>query len=109
MKNYVQSGSNVTLAAPYALSSGDGALVGSLFGVAAADAASGADVVLVTEGVFALAKTSAQAWTPGATIYWDDSEKECTTTSTDNTKIGVALVAAANPSATGRVRLNGAF
>lgn len=109
MKNYVQTGSNVTLTAPYALSSGDGALVGALFGVAATDAANGADVVLVTEGVFDLAKASAQAWTVGTAIYWDDSDKECTTTSTDNTKIGVALVAAANPSATGRVRLNGAF
>ncbi len=37
MKNYVQKGETLTLAAPYAVSSGAGALVGAIFGVAAAD------------------------------------------------------------------------
>lgn len=105
MKNFVQTGAVIALAAPYAVSSGGGALVGSLFGVAQADAANGADVALVTEGVFDLAKVSAQAWTVGAKIYWDDTAKNCTTTATDNTLIGVAVAAAANPSSTGTVRL----
>lgn len=108
MKNFVQPGCIVEVAAPYALSSGDGALVGSLFGVATTDAASGAAVNLCTEGVHDLKKVSAQAWTIGAKVYWDDSAKNVTTTSTSNTLIGVALAVAANPSSTGRVRLNGA-
>ena len=58
-------------------------------------------------GVVTIKKTSAQAWTQGALIYWDNTAKEATTTSTSNTRIGCALVAAANPSATGTVRLNG--
>lgn len=107
MKNYVQDGDLVTVSAPYDVDAGDGALVGTLFGVASANAASGADVVLAVEGVFTLAKTSAQAWTVGAAIYWDDTNKVCTTTSTSNTLIGKALAAAANPSSTGVVRLNG--
>lgn len=109
MKNYVQDDDVITVAAPYNVSSGGGALVGSLFGVAVTDALSGANVALATEGVFDLAKTSAQAWTVGALIYWDDTNKVATTVSTSNTKIGVAVAAAANPSSTGRVRLNGAF
>jgi predicted RecA/RadA family phage recombinase len=56
-----------------------------------------------------VAKVSAQAWTVGAPIYWDDTAKLFTTTSTSNTLAGVAVAAAANPSATGRVRLNGSF
>lgn len=107
MKNWVQEGDNVTVAAPYAVSSGNGCLVGTLFGVAVADAAEGADVVLATEGVYDLAKTSAQAWTVGADIYWDDTNEVCTTTGSGNTLIGKALAVAANSSATGRVRLNG--
>lgn len=107
MKNFVQDGDLVTVAAPYAVSAGGGALVGTLFGVASGDAANGADVVLATEGVFTLAKVSAQAWTVGAAIYWDNTDKVCTTTSTSNTLIGKALAAAANPSSTGVVRLNG--
>lgn len=108
MKNYVQPGENITLAAPYDVASGAGALVGSIFGVAQGAALSGADVVLVRRGVYELAKTSAQAWTVGAKIYWDDSAKVCTTVSTSNTLIGAAAAAAANPSATGTVLLDGA-
>lgn len=106
---YIQPGEVLELAAPYDRSAGQGALVGSIFGVCTLDALSGASVPMSTEGVFDLAKTSAQAWTVGAKIYWDDTAKECTTTSAGNTLIGVAVAAAANPSSTGRVRLNGSF
>ena len=37
MKNYVQPGATLTLTAPYAVVSGDGLLVGSIFGVATTD------------------------------------------------------------------------
>jgi predicted RecA/RadA family phage recombinase len=63
----------------------------------------------MVEGVWTMAKTSAQAWTVGARIYWDDTAKLCTTTATSNTLIGVATAIAANPSSTGNVRLNGSF
>lgn len=109
MKNFIQEGKTITLAAPYTVSSGGGLLVGSIFGVASNDAATGADVETVTEGVFSLAKTSAQAWTVGALIYWDDTNKVATNVSTSNKLIGVAVAAASNPSSTGLVRLNGAF
>lgn len=109
MQNYIQPGENLTLAAPYAVASGAGALVGAIFGVAQAAAASGADVVLVREGVFTLPKVSAQAWTLGAKIYWDDTAKNCTTTVGSNVLIGAAVAAAANPTATGDVLLDGAI
>ena len=103
MKNFIQPGGTVTLTAPSDVSSGDGLLVGSLFGVASGDAASGADVEAVTEGVFDLAKTSAQAWSQGDKVYWDDTNKECTVVAAGNVLIGVAMVDAANPTDTGRV------
>lgn len=109
MKNYVQAGDNLTLAAPYDVVSGDGALVGSIFGVAAEDALSGADVDLVTRGVFTLPKTSALAIGVGDRVYWDDTGKVVNKTSSGNTLVGVAVTAAANPSGTVAVRLNGAF
>ncbi|MCF3935015.1 DUF2190 family protein [Acuticoccus sp. M5D2P5] len=109
MKNFIQNGDTVTMPAPYDVASGAGALVGSLFGVAVAGYASGdTKAQFKTTGVYTLPKTSAQAWTVGAKVYWDDDNKVATTTATDNTLIGVALAAAANPSATGVVRLNGA-
>jgi len=109
MKNFVQDGDVLSLTAPYAVSSGDGLLVGSIFAVAVATAANGAPVQGKATGVFDLKKTSAQAWTVGAKVYWDNTAKECTTTASGNTLIGVAVAAAANPSATGTVRLNGSF
>ena len=61
MRNSLYSGNNVTLPAPYALTSGQVAQVGSIIGVAQAAAAISADVVLVRQGVFTLTKTAAQA------------------------------------------------
>jgi predicted RecA/RadA family phage recombinase len=111
MKNYIQEGDTLTLLAPADVLSGAGVLVGSIFGIASGDALSGAEVEVMTEGVFDVAKVSAQAWTQGAKIYWDNATKLATTTAASgaNALIGVAVLAAANPSATGRVKLTGAF
>lgn len=107
MKNAVQEGHVLTLVAPYAVSSGAGALVGSIFAVATADVANGEEGEFCTHGVHTLTKTSAQAWTQGQKIYWDNSNKRCDNDSTVGMLIGAATVAAANPSSTGAVRLNG--
>jgi predicted RecA/RadA family phage recombinase len=107
--NYIQPGDTLELAAPYDRTTGQGALVGSIFGVALGTVASGASGRFATRGVWTLPKTSAQAWTVGAKIYWDDTNKRCDTTASGNTLIGVAVAAAANPSSTGTVRLNGSF
>ena len=104
-------GTTLTLTAPYAVTSGDGLLVGSIFGVAAGDAASGASVEAALTGIFDLTKIGSQAWTIGAKVYWDDTNKRCTTVATDNTLIGVAVTAVAGGAGDtiGRVRLNGSF
>lgn len=107
MKNFVQPGDIVPVLAPANVTSGDGVLLGTLFGVAAFSAASGAEVEIRLRGVFDLPKTSAEAWTVGAAVYWDATNKVATTTSSSNTLIGKAVAAAANPSGVGRVRLNG--
>lgn len=110
MKTYIQPGDTVTVAAPADVASGAGVLVGDLFGIATGDAKSGEDVEIKTTGVFEVAKTSAQAWaTVGLPIYWDASDKVVTSTKSTNKLIGVNVQAAANPSATGTVRLNGVF
>ena len=109
MKNYKQVGDVVTLTAPTDILSGELCKVGVLCGVAAFDALSGAPVEVALTGVFELEKVSAQAWTQGAAVYMVPGTKLCTTATTaGNLQIGVALEAAANPSATGIVRLNGA-
>lgn len=107
-KNFVQPGDTITIPAPSAVISGDLVISGAIVGVALADAASGKPVSVKTTGVFDLPKVSAQGWAAiGTLIYWDATDKVATTTATSNTKIGVNVAVAANPSGTGRVRLSG--
>lgn len=107
MKNYVQEGDCITVAAPYALTSGQGALVGSIFGIAAGDAASGADVQLKTEGVFDVTALGTDVITAGAKLYWDNTNKRLTTTSASNTLVGAATAAKASGPTVARVYLDG--
>lgn len=111
MKNFVQSGNNLTLAAPYPVKSGEGVIIGNIFGVAANDADTGEPVDLVTVGAFEFPKVEAEAVAVGAAIYWDDGNKLVTIDDNGgaNRKVGVAIEAAANPSASTKVRLNGIF
>jgi predicted RecA/RadA family phage recombinase len=111
MKNYVQPGNTITLTAPYAVTSGDGLLVGAIFGVAAGTAILGDPVETAVEGVYDLKKVASQAWAAGDRIYWDNTAKQTTKTLTSNTLIGVATEAVAGGATDliGRVRLNGAF
>jgi predicted RecA/RadA family phage recombinase len=105
MQNFVQNGDVLSLTAPAALSSGDGFLSGLIFGVAVKDAASGAKVDAVVEGVVELPK-AAGAITEGALVYWDNTAKNVTTTSAGNTLIGKASAAAADAALLVRVRLS---
>jgi predicted RecA/RadA family phage recombinase len=111
MKTYIQPGHAITLLAPYAVESGDGLLVGALFGVASHDAASGAEVETQLTGVLDLAKTASQAWTSGAKVYWDNAAKRVTNVASGNTLVGVAVLAVGGGAeeTIGRVRLNGSF
>jgi predicted RecA/RadA family phage recombinase len=113
MKTFIQPGAIVAVPAPAAVKSGDLVVVGSLFGIAATDADSGATVEIQTEGVFSLPKVSAQAWSVGARIYWDATTGKATTAANDGgtpatafVAIGHAVAGASNPSATGTVRLS---
>jgi predicted RecA/RadA family phage recombinase len=109
MKTFVQPGNIVTLTAPYVLLAGEGALVGATFGVAINDIANGIAGEFLMDGVVTIKKTSALAITQGALVYWDNTNKEVNVTSAGNTKVGVCLIAASNPSATVTIRLNGSF
>lgn len=105
MKSFVQNGDVLQLVAPYDVASGAGALVGSQFGVATSAVTSGATGEFMTVGVHSLAKTSAQAWTQGQKIYWDNTNKRLDSDGTLGQFVGLATEAAANPSGTGKIKL----
>lgn len=108
MKNFVQPADALSLTAPYTVTAGQGALVGDIFGVAAKDVTIGTVGTFAVAGAYSLAKTSAQAWAVGDTIYWDNTNKRCDNTPTAGfVKIGTCVEVAANPTSTGKVRLDG--
>ena len=111
MKNYIQEGKSLDLAAPYAVSSGGGAIIGSIFGVASTDLASGETGAFQLEGVYALAKSTAASsgGSQGAKAYFITGTKLVTAVSTSNTLIGVFTAACADGDSTCSVRLNGSF
>lgn len=107
MKNFVQISDPLTLAAPYAVSAGGGALIGSLFGVAAKTLANAEVGVFNTEGVFSINKLSTAVFAEGAIVYWNNTAKECTAVTTGNFPIGIAISAAGSGALTVDVRLDG--
>lgn len=105
--NFVQPGHVLTLTAPSGgVVSGQGYVVGALFVVALHDAPEGEPFEGQCTGVFRLPKTSAQAWTEGAAIFWNGTAATTADGSGSNTLIGHAAAAAANPSSHGHVRLS---
>lgn len=109
MKNYVQEGRYLTaLAVTPAMVSGEGRVIGGVFGVAVADIANNGDGVLDTEGVYEFDKPNPDSGcTLFASAYWDATNKKVTSVSTGNTLIGVFSEAATNTAVKARVLLGG--
>lgn len=105
MRNYIQPGETITVPSPANVLSGEPVAIGELIGVAAGDAATGADLDIATVGVFDLPKVAALAIGIGDVLYLDAAAKLVSKTASGNIRIGVAVTVAANPSASVHVRL----
>jgi predicted RecA/RadA family phage recombinase len=111
-KTYLQHGEIIAVTAPAAVTSGDPVLIGTnLFGVALADADSGAGLEIATLGVWSLPKaTSAdatEAWSAGDPVYFVSAAGNLSKVAAGNTLIGVAIADAAADATSARVRLHG--
>ncbi len=106
MENFRQPGHTLPLIAPYNVASGGGALIGSIFGVAATAVTSGQEGEFSLVGVYELPKATGVI-NQGAKVYWNDTAKNITTTASGNTLIGAATKGAASNDPTVLVRLNG--
>lgn len=108
MNNFIQEGKVLEFEAPTGgVTSGKAVKIGDILVIAAVTAAVTVRFNGHAEGVFEVDKVSAQAWTEGQQINWDNTAKLFTTVTTGNFKAGVASAVAANPSSTGKVRLSG--
>jgi predicted RecA/RadA family phage recombinase len=108
MKTNVQEGVVLEFVAPTGgVTAGTGVKIGDLLVIALDTAAPTVRFRGQRTGVVQHAKLSAQAWTEGQQVNWDDTNKRFTTVTTGNFRAGVAAAVAANPTATGPVVLAG--
>lgn len=106
MKNFIQPGRALTVAAPTGgVSSGDVVIVGALIGIATTDAVAGADIEIDCEGVYQVSKKVDDVFAVGDLVYWDATPGEATVTATGNTVLGIAVQAATGPATAVRVKL----
>jgi predicted RecA/RadA family phage recombinase len=109
MKNASQSGDVLTLTAPTGgVVSGTPVKVGQLIVVPQATVAQTLPFAGARVGVFTgVAKATGAAWAEGELLYWNDTNKNFTKSSTGATLCAVAGAAAASGDATGTVVLLG--
>jgi len=108
MRNYIQEGRMITVAAPAGgVTFGDCVVIGALFGVASKTAAAGETVTIATEGVFDLPKLASAVIAVGDKVSWDDTAKQGNLPGPGRYPIGIAIKAAGNGATTVRARLDG--
>ena len=106
MKTFKQAGNVLTLTPGADVAAGVGYLFGAgLFGVATQAVANGAAGEFIVAGIVEIAKTSALAISVGDRVFWVPGSKVVNVTATSQVNVGVAVAAAANPSATVRIKL----
>lgn len=109
MKTKISSGDVIDFTAPSGGTvSGRAVLIGSLFVIPVTSNVAGDTVAGHRTGVFdhaAEGAGSGQAWAVGDELYWDDTAKVFTKTTTSNTKRGVAVAAKTTTATTGRLVL----
>jgi predicted RecA/RadA family phage recombinase len=110
MRNFVKEGRMITVIAAENYSSGDGVVVGSIFGIASTNAEIGQSFEIAAEGVFALNK-AVGALAQGTPVYWTVGSGTMlgTVAAAGTMKIGVAAEAALTGDPTVNVRLNATF
>lgn len=108
MKNFIQNSAMITVPAPTGgVVSGQGMVVGALFGIAATTAPEATNVEIATTGVYDLPKAPATVVALGDRVAWDDTAKVIAPPATGVYPVGVAITAAGNGAVTVRVRLDG--
>lgn len=108
MKNKLSSGKLVNVTLTAAVASGEGRLIGKLFGVAVTAGAVGDTVAFDTSGEFDLpaeGAASGQVLGQGDEVFWDAAAKRVTATAASNTLIGHATVAKASTATEATVRI----
>lgn len=106
--NYLMSGDVIdyTNGSGSAIASGAPVLVGARLGISLAAIPDGSTGSVRMRGVFTVAKLSSDTPAQGALLYWDNTNKRLTTTSSGNTLAGYAAKAAGSGATTVEISIN---
>jgi predicted RecA/RadA family phage recombinase len=104
--NYVFSGKVIPITAPRNVDSGEGILIGDLFGIVGNTVLEGEATELYLDGVYKLRKAQGTI-TVGQRLYWNEAGGWVTTEAEGNKLIGASIENVGITPATVEVRLNG--
>lgn len=108
MKTFIQNGDVITVTAPTGgLTSGDGVIVGALFGIATFTAAEGEAAEIATRGIYELPKEPTAVIAAGAQVAWDATANQINLPGTGLYPVGIATEPAGDGVVTVQVRLDG--
>lgn len=106
MKTKVSCGSPLDFTSPSGgTTSGVAVKIGAMIAIATITTVAGDPATGEVEGQFDHTSDTGAAWAFGDTLYWDDTNKVFTKTSSGNTKAGYATAAKTSGATTGRIRL----
>jgi predicted RecA/RadA family phage recombinase len=107
MENYVQPGDVLEFIAPSGgVTSGTPVKIGRAFVIPTTSALVGETFNGLIEGVVTVPKVAAEPWGAGLLVWWNTGSSLATSVSTTSMLIGMAVRTEANPTSTGRVKLN---
>lgn len=107
MKNFVQPGDILDLEIPNGKLSGQGVVVGSLFGVATESNETGAAAkrAVVVEGVVEIAKLAADAMSVGDKVNWNNATSEVQLATSTLDGVGTVVEAAGAATTVVKIKL----
>lgn len=96
MKNSVQRGKYIDVAAPADVASGEGVRILSLFGIAAKTVLATEIVAILTEGVLSVAKLTTDVMAVGVKVNWNNATGEVQLATSTLDGVGTVIEAAGN-------------
>ena len=103
---FYQDGKRIDIVQSGDIDSGDIVLIGELIGVQTYPIKKDEKGSVAVSGVFQVVKKSADTFTAGQKVYWDNTLKQATSTASGNTLMGITVAQAGSSDSTVLVKIN---
>ena len=103
---FYQDGERIDIVQSNDIESGDVVLIGELIGVQTNQIKKDENGSVAVSGVFKVVKKSADTFTAGQKVYWDNTLKQATSTASGNTLMGITVAQAGSSDSNVLVKIN---